>query len=123
LLVPVKFMGHNRFKGEDLVQFIAEQTHDDVAVIRGALMMLSEAHAEEDRELCPSCTKRRVNRGHSLCTRCEEQHELQLAHKRKWWNEKGTHRRSAAQRDGASADDGEDQESGGSSVDDAEVVV
>jgi len=103
LLVPVKFMGHNRFKGEDLVQFIAEQTHDDVAVIRGALQMLSEAHAEEDRQLCPSCTKRRVNRGHSMCTRCEEQHELQLAHKRKWWDKHGAERR-AAQRQAEAAD-------------------
>lgn len=95
LLVPVQYMGHNRFQGEDIVQLVVSRTHDDATIIRGALALLSETHAEEDRPLCPSCTKRRVNRGHSMCTRCEEQHELQLSHKRKWWDAHGADRRKA----------------------------
>lgn len=62
---------------------------DDLATIRAAYAFLAERHAEERRPICPSCGKRRVNQGASLCTWCVEQHELQLHHKRVWWDKHG----------------------------------
>jgi excisionase family DNA binding protein len=98
-LVPVKdLFRHNRFRGEDLEQIMVEFTHDDREVIWGAMQMLAEQHAEDDRETCERCSKRRVNRGHDWCTRCEEQAELQRAHKLKWWHAHGAEQRRVAQR-------------------------
>jgi excisionase family DNA binding protein len=58
-------------------------------IVAGALALLEEQRAEDERPLCPACGRRRVNRGRSVCTQCEEAAERQRAHKMKWWVEKG----------------------------------
>jgi len=83
------------FEAEEIERLKTELRDPSKAIVRSAMQRLAERQAEEDRPLCPSCTKRRVNRGASLCTPCQEQHELQLAHKRKWWNAHGTERKKA----------------------------
>jgi hypothetical protein len=68
---------------------IAEHGYDPATVLACALEGLAEGWAEDKRPLCPSCTRRRVNAAGSLCTFCVEQAELQLHHKRKWWDAHG----------------------------------
>lgn len=87
---------------------IAENGYDPATVLAAALEGLAEGWAEEKRPLCPSCARRRVNPGGSLCTFCVEQAELQLAHKRKWWDAHGV---EAKQRQREKRDRGDRAES------------
>lgn len=105
LLAPIRLTARtNRFYVRDVDRLLAERsaTSADAAVIRGALELLAEQHAEDQRPLCPSCVKRRVNRSGSLCTWCEQNAEAQLLHKRNWWERKGSAQRS--ERRAAAAD-------------------
>jgi excisionase family DNA binding protein len=107
-LAPVRVSARrNLFRRSDLERFVTENTNDDAEVFRDAFAFLAERQAEEDRPLCPSCTKRRVNRGANRCIRCQEQYELQLSHKRKWWTAHGSERRAAERKQAAAtaADD------------------
>lgn len=62
---------------------------------------LAEAWADDGRAICPECGKRRCNRGHSVCTECEWAHQIQLEHKRRWWNAYGQANRTAEREAGA----------------------
>jgi excisionase family DNA binding protein len=73
----------------DLERYIAAITNDDATIISQALQRIAEQQAAESRLLCPGCGKRRVNRGASLCTWCEQTHETVLLHKRTWWDQHG----------------------------------
>jgi excisionase family DNA binding protein len=59
--------------------------HSDALTVAAALQRIAEQHAAEQRPLCTECGRRRVNRGHSFCTYCEQSIEAQLEHKRRWW--------------------------------------
>jgi excisionase family DNA binding protein len=79
-----------RYDPAELRRFVVASTAwTDPAVIVAAMTLIAEEQAEEQRPLCPKCGRRRVNRGGSLCTWCVEQHEVQLLHKRNWWDEHG----------------------------------
>lgn len=69
---------------------IAEQGYDPATVLAAALIRLGEEWAAEEKGLCPECGRRRVNKGRSACTFCEEARELDLRWKRRWWSEHGT---------------------------------
>jgi excisionase family DNA binding protein len=78
-----------RYRPEDLDAITIDHIDNDAETIRTAFQFLAERHAEEQRPLCPSCGKRRVNRGASQCTWCQQNHETQLLHKRRWWDANG----------------------------------
>ena len=67
----------------DLIERRSGRSREDV--VAAALQFMAERNAEEERALCPRCTKRRVNRGGSFCTFCEQERETQLLHKRNWY--------------------------------------
>ena len=85
----------NLYTREALDAYIADLDYDEAAVLKATVERIAERQAEEQRPLCPSCGKRRVNRGASMCLWCEQQHEAQLEHKRKWWNAHGQENRRA----------------------------
>ena len=94
LLAPVRITTRkNLFRESDVAALIDRVADDDAATIRAAMALLAEAHAEDQRPLCPSCAKRRVNRSASLCTWCEQNAETQLLHKRNWWDKTGSKQR------------------------------
>jgi len=98
-LVPIKLSSNvNRYRLVDVEAFLqrlerqAGSTRDQV--VDEALELLAEHHASELRPLCPACGRRRVNRGASQCSWCEEQAENDRRHKRAWWNEHGSAQRA-----------------------------
>jgi excisionase family DNA binding protein len=106
-LTPVRVTQRTTlYSAAEVERFASTDPDDHLGVLKAAFSFLSEAHAEDERELCPQCTLRRVNRGRDWCTYCEERYELQKSHKRKWWNEKGTQLRTAQRQAEAQAADG-----------------
>jgi excisionase family DNA binding protein len=85
--------GTVRYRSTDIDAFIADRVDDDAVIIAAALTGIAERQAEEQRPLCPSCGKRRVNRGASMCMWCEQQRDQQLEHKRRWWDAHGVERK------------------------------
>jgi excisionase family DNA binding protein len=79
----------NLFYSEEIVLFLESHTDNNAAVIRAALALMAEHHAEDKRVMCPKCSQRRVNPGGDYCTWCEEQVKLQLHHRLTWWNKNG----------------------------------
>jgi len=79
----------NLFSADEITRFVQSHINDNAAVIRSALALMAEHHAEDKRPMCPKCVQRRVNPGGNVCTPCHEQDVLQLAHKRKWWDANG----------------------------------
>lgn len=96
LLAPVRLSARkNLFRRVDLDALLAGQINSDATTIVAALTLMAEAHAEEERPLCPSCAKRRVSRGVGICTYCQQNQEAQLQHKRNWWDKTGSSQRTA----------------------------
>ena len=67
----------------DLIEKRSGKSRDDI--VEAAFQFMAERQAEEERALCPRCTRRRVNRSGSFCTFCEQERETQLLHKRNWY--------------------------------------
>ena len=67
----------------DLIEKRSGRSREDI--VEAAFQFMAERQAEEERALCPRCTRRRVNRSGSFCTFCEQEHETQLLHKRAWY--------------------------------------
>lgn len=103
-IAPIRLSARaNRWRRADVEALCV--VDDSAVVLRGALELLAEEHANEKRVLCPGCGHRRVNPGGDLCTPCDEQTKLQLSHKRKWWDANGAaaKERQRAKRAAASA--------------------
>lgn len=74
---------------------VAGDGEDPAFIIACALERLAEEWADDERGLCSRCGRRRVARGHTFCTWCDQQFEAQLEHKRRWWDNHGNEQRLA----------------------------
>lgn len=100
-LLPVRLTSRtNRYRVGDVAQYIVEHTEAESCdeVVTQALAFLAERQAEEERPLCPSCARRRVNRGNDVCTVCKQQAEDERHYKRNWWDEHGAQQRADKKR-------------------------
>jgi excisionase family DNA binding protein len=89
-LAPIRISARRvLYRQADLDRLVGLPTASDAVTIIAALGYMAEQAAEEQRSLCPACGKRRVNRGASMCTWCEQNREVQLLHKRNWWDQHG----------------------------------
>jgi hypothetical protein len=90
LLSPIRVnQRRNLFRSDEIDVLVQRQINSDAVVIRSALVLLAEHQAEDKRPSCKKCGVRRVRPGSELCTPCHEAEDLQLAHKRKWWDDNG----------------------------------
>lgn len=96
MVAPIRITSRrNLFRRDEIDHLLSRHATTDAEVVRGALELLAEQHAEEERPLCPSCAKRRVSRGLGICTYCQQNADAQLQHKRNWWDKTGSSRRAA----------------------------
>jgi hypothetical protein len=97
LLSPARLSQRkNLFRADEIMQLVERHTNNDAAVVRAALALLAEHHAEDKRPMCSDCQQRRVRPGTEKCTPCHEAAELQLQHKLNWWHKTGSAARSEA---------------------------
>lgn len=102
-ITPVRIsQRRNLYRYTDLEQLLQPE-QSDAEIIRQALQSIAEHHADEQRPLCPDCGRRRVNRGQSICTYCQQNREAQLEHKRRWWEAHGNDNRARRRQEQAMA--------------------
>jgi excisionase family DNA binding protein len=90
----------NRFRRADIAAFLENLTGPGRdATVEAALTLMAETQAGEQRPLCPSCGKRRVNRGASECSWCTQRAEDERRQKRRWWDETGSEQRAERARE------------------------
>jgi predicted DNA-binding transcriptional regulator AlpA len=98
----------HRYRLSDIIDLIEKRSgrsRDDI--VEAAFQFMAERQAEEERALCPRCTRRRVNRSGSFCTFCEQERETQLLHKRNWYQANATDFNEAKRAKRRETNDGE----------------